>query len=94
MLRLHYADTLREWHRRFAANREKIAELYNERFCRTWELYLLGCEMQFRYLNMMVFQIQLAREVDAVPLTRDYLLISNTCGRQHSHVIARRTTPS
>ena len=91
-LRLHYANTLREWHRQFAANRERIAELYDERFCRMWELYLLGCEMQFRYLNMMVFQVQLAREVDAVPLTRDYLLISNTYGRQHGRAIAHRTT--
>lgn len=74
ILRLHYADTLREWHRRFAANRETIAELYDERFCRMWELYLLGCEMQFRHLNMMVFQVRLAREVDAVPLRRDYSL--------------------
>lgn len=70
ILRLHYADTLREWHRRFDANRRKIVELYDERFCRMWELYLIGCEMQFRHLNMMVFQIQLAREVDAVPITR------------------------
>jgi cyclopropane-fatty-acyl-phospholipid synthase len=85
---------LREWHRRFAANRERIAELYDERFCRMWELYLLGCEMQFRYLNMMVFQIQLAREVDAVPLTRDYSLISGTCAGQRGPAIARRTTPS
>ncbi len=94
ILRLHYADTLREWHRRFAANRQRIAELYDERFCRMWELYLLGCEMQFRYLNMMVFQIQLAREVDAVPLTRDYSLISGTCAGQRGPAIARRTTPS
>jgi cyclopropane-fatty-acyl-phospholipid synthase len=73
ILRLHYARTLNEWHRRFTANRAQIAELYDERFCRMWELYLLGCEMQFRHLDMMVFQIQLAREVDAVPITRDYL---------------------
>ncbi|HEY1797842.1 MAG TPA: cyclopropane-fatty-acyl-phospholipid synthase family protein [Stellaceae bacterium] len=73
VLRLHYARTLHEWHRRFSANRAQIAELYDERFCRMWELYLVGCEMQFRHLDMMVFQIQLAREVDAVPITRDYL---------------------
>ena len=34
ILRLHYADTLREWHRRFQANRDKVAKLYDERFCR------------------------------------------------------------
>ena len=70
VLRGHYAETLREWRRRFIKHRDEIKQIYDERFCRMWELYLLGCEMQFRYLNMMVFQIQLAREVDAVPLTR------------------------
>jgi cyclopropane-fatty-acyl-phospholipid synthase len=73
ILRMHYAITLRQWHRRFTTNRARIAQLYDERFCRMWELYLFGCEMQFCHRDMMVFQIQLAREVDAVPLTRDYL---------------------
>lgn len=67
ILRLHYAATLREWHRRFTVNRARIRQLYDECFCRMWELYLLGSEMQFRHLNMMVFQVQLAREVDAAP---------------------------
>ena len=30
--------------------------------------------MAFRYMNQMVFQMQLARKQDAVPLTRDYML--------------------
>src|SRR3546814_12553433 len=37
------------WEQRFQANRAKIAELYDERFCRMWEAYLIGCEMGFRY---------------------------------------------
>ncbi|HEY0523123.1 MAG TPA: cyclopropane-fatty-acyl-phospholipid synthase family protein [Stellaceae bacterium] len=73
-LRLHYAETLKEWHRRFEINRRRIAQLYDERFCRMWELYLLGSEMQFRYCNMMVFQMQLARDVGTAPLTRDYMV--------------------
>jgi len=72
ILRLHYADTLREWYRRFRANREKVAKLYDERFCRMWELYLVSAEMVFRYGDRMVFQMQIARQRDAVPLTRDY----------------------
>ena len=51
----------------------RIAELYDERFCRMWEFYLKGCEMAFRYWNQMVFQMQIARNQDAVPLTRDYI---------------------
>ena len=73
LLRLHYAETLRHWRRRFAANRDTIAALYDERFCRMFEFYLSASELTFRRENLMVFQIQLARDQTAVPLTRDYL---------------------
>ncbi len=73
VLRLHYAETLRCWRERFLANRARAIELYDARFCRTWEFYLAGCEMAFRRMGMMVVQIQLAKSVDAVPLTRDYM---------------------
>src|SRR5215470_1107667 len=74
VLRLHYASTLREWRRRFEANRDKIRALYDERFCRMWEFYLAGCEIAFRNMGQMVFQMQLARRQDAAPLTRDYMV--------------------
>ena len=74
VLRLHYAETLKEWRRRFAANRAEIARLYDERFCRMWEFYLAGSEMAFRHDGQAVFQIQLAKRVDALPATRDYRL--------------------
>ena len=64
ILRLHYAETLRHWRRRFAANRDAIASLYDERFCRMFEFYLCGSEMAFRREGHMVFQIQLARTAD------------------------------
>jgi cyclopropane-fatty-acyl-phospholipid synthase len=73
ILRVHYADTLREWVRRFQANRPKIAALYDERFCRMWEFYLISCEMMFRSGSQMVFQMQLTHRRDAVPLSRDYI---------------------
>jgi cyclopropane-fatty-acyl-phospholipid synthase len=73
ILRLHYASTLREWRRRFDANRDKVRALYDERFCRMWDFYLAGCEVAFRHLGQMVFQMQLAKRQDAVPLTRDYI---------------------
>lgn len=73
ILRLHYADTLREWARRFQANRDKAAQLYDERFCRMWEFYLAGCEATFRHQGMMVFQMQIARRHDTVPVTRTYI---------------------
>jgi cyclopropane-fatty-acyl-phospholipid synthase len=73
ILRLHYAQTLKAWRERFAAHRDEIAALYDERFCRMWEFYLALCEVGFRHRGCMVFQIQLAKRVDAVPITRDYM---------------------
>ena len=73
ILRLHYAETLKEWRRRFVANREQAKALYDERFCRMWEFYLAGSETSFRIDANMVFQIQLAKRQDVVPLTRDYI---------------------
>ena len=73
IMRLHYAETLRHWYERFQQNRDGAREIYDERFCRMWEFYLTACEMLFRNGDLMVFQIQLAHERDAVPLTRDYI---------------------
>jgi cyclopropane-fatty-acyl-phospholipid synthase len=73
VLRLHYAETLRHWRARFKQNRDKVAALYDERFCRMWELYLAGSEVAFRHSGHVVFQIQLAKRQDAVPLVRDYI---------------------
>jgi cyclopropane-fatty-acyl-phospholipid synthase len=39
-----------------------------------WEFYLASAEMSFREQDMMVFQIQLTKRQDVVPMTRDYLL--------------------
>jgi cyclopropane-fatty-acyl-phospholipid synthase len=73
ILRLHYAKTIAHWRRRFAANRDAIATLYDERFCRMFEYYLSGSEMTFRLADHMNFQIQMVRNQEAVPLTRDYM---------------------
>jgi len=73
ILRLHYADTLRAWRERFKANWDRVAEIYDERFCRMWEFYLCGSETAFRNSGHVVFQIQMAKKVDTVPVTRDYM---------------------
>jgi cyclopropane-fatty-acyl-phospholipid synthase len=74
ILRLHYAETLRAWRRRFTQNRDRLRAIYDERFCRMWEMYLVGSEIAFRRHDHMVFQMQLAKSVDTVPLVRDYML--------------------
>jgi cyclopropane-fatty-acyl-phospholipid synthase len=73
ILRLHYAETLRCWRERFAMRRAEIESLYDARFCRMWEFYLSISELAFRYRGHMVFQLQLAKRVDAAPITRDYM---------------------
>jgi cyclopropane-fatty-acyl-phospholipid synthase len=75
ILRLHYAETLRHWRSRFMKNKDEVKRLagLDDRFCRMWEFYLSACEMSFRHMNQMVFQIQIAKRVDSVPLVRDYM---------------------
>ena len=73
ILRLHYAETLKLWRERFNARRDEARALYDERFCRMWEFYLAGSETSFRVDGHMVFQIQLAKRQDVVPMTRDYI---------------------
>jgi cyclopropane-fatty-acyl-phospholipid synthase len=72
-LRLHYAKTLNHWCRRFEANRQTIAEMYDGRFCRMWEFYLISAEMMFQTGSQLVFQMQLARKRDSAPIVRDYI---------------------
>ncbi len=74
ILRLHYAETLRHWRRRFAANRDAILSLYDERFCRMFEFYLAGAELAFRRSDHMNWQLQLSPSVDALPMARDYMV--------------------
>ena len=73
VLRLHYAETLKEWRYRFRKNWARAAAIYDECFCRMWEFYLASSEMTFRYGNQVVYQIQLAKRVDVLPMTRDYM---------------------
>lgn len=83
--RLHYAETLAHWHRRFLRHQHEIQALYDDRFCRMWRFYLVSSELTFRYDSLVVFQFQLSRQVDAVPITRDYLYAAQSGSKlQHA----------
>ena len=88
ILRLHYAETLERWRARFNANRARVRKIYDERFCRMWEFYLICSELIFRRQDAMVFHIQLAKRRDAVPLTRDYLWSAQNAGAESAHLHA------
>ena len=58
-----YAETLRRWQGRFAAERaEVLRQGFDERFIRTWDFYLAYCEAAFTEQNVDVFQYTLAHE--------------------------------
>jgi len=84
ILRLHYAETLRAWRVRFNEHRDRIRSLYDERFCRMWETYLIGSELAFRRQGHLVWQMQLAKSIDTVPITRDYMLDWERQGQQEA----------
>ena len=74
VLRLHYAQTLREWRRRFADHRDKAAG-------GRWTSASAGCgnftspprNVPFAMPGMNNVQIQLCRHQRALPISRDYM---------------------
>ncbi len=74
VLRLHYYYTIRHWRTRFAANRDAVLALTDERFCRMWEFYLAAVELGFLNGSNMVFQLLLSAKRDAVPIVRDFMV--------------------
>ena len=73
-LRVHYAKTLAHWERRFQENRAQVEDMYDDRFARMWEFYLISAEAMFRTGSQLVFHMQLSRNRDATPLQRDYMI--------------------
>jgi len=73
VLRAHYAHTIRNWKDRFMSKKEQVLEMFDEKFFRMWEFYLVGCEMSFKWRDQVVFQFQLTRKLKATPITRDYI---------------------
>jgi len=92
--RVHYAKTLAEWRHRFEAIRPQAVEMYDEKFARMWELYLSSCECVFSHGASLVFQTQLGRERDSVPLTRDYLADAKTHLQENESGIVERLAAS
>ena len=60
----------------------RLLQLADDRFVRMWRFYLVGAEQTFRHGGHAVFQIQLARRQEAVPLTRAYLADAITPERE------------
>ena len=73
VMRGHYAETLRHWRLRFMAQRDRMTDIYDARFVRMWEFYLLGCEYFFRCQHGMIVQLLLSDDQKAVPESRSFI---------------------
>jgi len=73
LLHHHYAATLQAWRQRFMANVAQLPAHLDARFVRMWEYYLAGSQVSFQKLGLMNFQIQLMKNKQCIPLTRDYI---------------------
>ena len=61
ILRLHYAHTLTHWYRNVQKNKAQIVDMFDKRFYRMWEFYLLASKYSFVNMGNVVFQIQIAK---------------------------------
>ena len=73
VLRMHYAHTLRNWKNRFAKNKDKVLKMFDKKFFRMWEFYLVSCEKTFEWGDQVVYQLQLTKSMHVAPNTRDYI---------------------
>ena len=73
ILRLHYAHTLTHWYQNVQKNKDQIIKMFDDRFYRMWEFYLLASKYSFVNMGNVVFQIQIAKNIDNLPLTRNYM---------------------
>ena len=73
ILRLHYAHTLTHWYKNIQKNKDKVVKMFDDRFYRMWEFYLLASKYSFVNMGNVVFQIQIAKNINNLPLTRNYI---------------------
>ena len=73
ILRLHYAHTLSHWYKNVQKNKNEIIKMFDSRFYRMWEFYLLASKYSFINMGNIVFQIQIAKNINNLPLTRNYM---------------------
>ncbi len=70
-LRLHYAQTLRQWLANYEAASERVRAMFDEKFVRMWRLYLAGSVAAFTMGTLQLFQVVFApRDNNEIPLTR------------------------
>jgi cyclopropane-fatty-acyl-phospholipid synthase len=75
-LRLHYAQTLRDWLALFETASGRVREMFDEKFVRMWRMYLAGSIAGFTTGALQLFQVLFApRDNNDVPMTREHLYV-------------------
>ena len=70
-LRLHYARTLLDWKALYDASEARVRDMFDERFVRSWRLYLAGSIAGFTTGSLQLFQVVFApRHNNDLPQTR------------------------
>jgi cyclopropane-fatty-acyl-phospholipid synthase len=59
-LRLHYAQTLRQWLAGYETASERVRAMFDEKFVRMWRLYLAGSVAAFSTGTLQLFQVLFA----------------------------------
>ena len=73
ILRMHYYWTLKAWRENFEKIRPQAVAMFDEKFCRMWEFYLISCELGFLHGSNMIYQILISDKRDDVPVLRDFI---------------------
>ncbi len=75
-IRLHYADTLRDWLARYEEQVDAVRAMFDEPFVRAWRLYLAGSIMAFVRGNLQLFQVVYSRSgFNDIPRTRRHVYV-------------------
>lgn len=73
-LRQHYVKTLLSWHHNFLKSMDQISTLFDDKFIRMWELYLVSCAASFNNGVIDLHQVLVSKGVqNNSPLTREHL---------------------
>jgi cyclopropane-fatty-acyl-phospholipid synthase len=71
--RQQYNQTLHFWRQNLYRHWDTVKARFGEDFCRLWEFYLAGSEAAFKEDTFIVYQIQLSKRMDNVPVSRSYI---------------------
>ncbi|SHN09874.1 cyclopropane-fatty-acyl-phospholipid synthase [Roseibium suaedae] len=77
-LRLHYPPTVRYWLANFDANIDRIRELYDDKFVRSFRLYLEIASSSFSWGDNKLFHLLMTKGLNnSVSMTRAQLVLPN-----------------